>query len=398
MTLTLPIYLDNNSTTRVDPAVVDAMLPYLTENYGNAASKTHGFGRQAEEAVETAREQIASLIGATPKEIVITSGATESNNLAIKGVANMYRTQGNHIVTVRTEHKAVLDPCKRLQQNGFEVTYLPVDSDGLVSLSQLEAAITDKTILVSVMVANNEIGTIQPIADIGAMCKNRGVLFHTDAAQAAGKIPIDVDTLGIDLMSLSAHKMHGPKGIGGLYVRRRNPHVRLEPQMDGGGHERGMRSGTLPVSLVVGLGMACKICQQTMASEPPRLIALRDKLRDGLMSRLDGITQNGHPTLRLPNNLNLSFNYVRGDALLMALTNIALSSGSACTSASIEPSYVLKALGVSEELAHSSLRFGVSRFTTEEEISYTIDEVTKAVERLRAMSPDYQLAAGTLSS
>jgi cysteine desulfurase len=385
--LQLPVYLDNNSTTRVDPRVVEAMLPWFTEHYGNAASRHHVFGWKAEEAVDAARAQVAGLIGADPREIVFTSGATESDNLALKGVAAMYRRQGDHIVTVATEHKAVLDVCKRLQREGFRVTYLPVDPFGRVTAEQVADALTEKTILVSVMAANNEIGTLHPIAEIGKLCKRRGVLFHTDAVQAAGKVPLDVEALGVDLLSLSAHKLYGPKGVGALYVRRRNPHVRLEPLFDGGGHERGMRSGTVNVPGVVGFGVACDLCRGGMPAESERTRTLRDRLHQGLLPRLDGVTLNGHPTERLPGNLNLSFAGVRGEALLMSLRQIAISSGSACTSANPEPSYVLKALGVDDELAHASLRFGVGRFTTAEEIDFAVDEVTRNVQRLRALNP-----------
>jgi len=388
----LPIYFDNNSTTRTDPRVVEAMLPFFTEHYGNAASRTHSFGHKAEEAVEQARQQIATLIGASPKLIVFTSGATESDNLALKGVAAMYRRKGNHLITVCTEHKAVLDPCKRLQREGFEVTFLPVDRDGRISPEQVADALTEKTILVSVMAANNEIGTLQPIAAIGRLCKERGVLFHTDAAQAGGKIPLDVEALGVDLMSLSAHKMYGPKGVGALYVRRQGPHVRLEPLFDGGGHERGMRSGTLPVPSVVGFGKACELCQAEMSAESERLFALRERLRRSIQERLSDTLLNGHATERLPGNLNLSFAYVQGEALMMAMRNVAVSSGSACTSASVEPSYVLRALGVSDDLAHSSIRFGLGRFNTAEEVDFVIAEVVRHVERLRALSPDYEMA------
>jgi cysteine desulfurase len=390
--LKLPVYMDNNSTTRTDPRVVEAMLPFFTEHYGNAASRTHGFGRRAEEAVEQARAEVAALIGAAAREIVFTSGATESDNLALKGVAAMYRRQGNHLVTVRTEHKAVLDPCKRLEREGFAVTFLPVDRDGRVSAVQVADALTERTILVSVMAANNEIGTLQPIAAVGRLCKERGVLFHTDAAQAAGKIPLDVEALGVDLLSLSAHKMYGPKGVGALYVRRQGPHVRLEPLFDGGGHERGMRSGTLPVPLVVGFGKACALSQQEMAEEGERTLALRERLRRGIQERVSDTVLNGHATERLPGNLNLSFAHVQGEALMMAMRNVAVSSGSACTSASVEPSYVLRALGVDDDLAHSSIRFGLGRFSTEQEVDYVIDEVARHVERLRALSPDYELA------
>jgi len=388
----LPIYMDNNSTTRTDPRVLEAMLPYFTEHYGNAASRTHSFGWQAEEAVDQARTQVAELIGASKKEIIFTSGATESDNLAIKGVAAMHRTKGRHLITARTEHKAVLDPCKRLEREGFEVTFLPVDEHGRVTPEQVAVAITERTILVSIMTANNEVGTVQPIAAIGRVCKERDVLFHSDAAQAGSTVPLDVEEMGVDLLSLSAHKMYGPKGIGALYVRRKGPTVRLEPLQDGGGHERGLRSGTLPVPLVVGFGMACSLCRQERINEVPRLRRLRDRLQAALEERLEGVSLNGHPTERLAGNLNLSFAYIQGEALLMALRNVAVSSGSACTSASVEPSYVLRALGVSDALAHSSIRFGLGRFNTEEEVDYTAAEVTGIVNRLRAISPEYELA------
>ncbi len=388
----LPIYMDNNSTTRVDPRVLEAMLPYFSERYGNAASRHHSFGWEAKEAVDRAREQVAELIGTDAREIIFTSGATESNNLALRGVAGMYRTQGNHIITAVTEHKAVLDPCKRLQREGFDVTFLPVDRFGRVSAEQTAQGITSKTILVSIMAANNEIGTLQPIGEIAAVCKERQVLFHTDAAQAAGKIPIDVESSDVDLLSLSAHKIYGPKGVGALYVRRRNPHVRLEPIFDGGGHEGGLRSGTLPVPLIVGFGKACEICQQQMNPESERLRTLREKLRQGIMDRLSDVYLSGHPTECLPGTLNLSFAHVKGDALMMGMRNVAISSGSACTSASVEPSYVLKALGVEDELAHSSIRFGLGRFNTEEEVDYVIDEVVRVVGHLRAINPMYEMA------
>ena len=390
----LPIYLDNNATTRTDPRVVEAMLPYFSEHYGNAASRNHAFGWKADEAVTQARQEVAALIGADPKEIVFTSGATESNNLAIKGVAAMERQRGNHIVTCQTEHRAVLDPCRRLEREGCEITYLPVDRFGRVTPQQVAQAITDKTILVSIMTANNEIGTLQPIASIGAVCKERGVLLHTDGTQAAGKIPIDVESLQVDLLSLSAHKIYGPKGVGALYVRRRRPHVRLEPLFDGGGHERGMRSGTLPVPNIIGFGAACRLSASSMQTESSQLSELRDRLLTGLLEKVVDCTLNGHPTERLPGNLNVSFAHVQGEALLMALKNIAVSSGSACTSASVEPSYVLRALGVPDELAHASIRFGIGRFNTEEEIDFTIAEVTREVRRLRSISPSYQMAAG----
>jgi cysteine desulfurase len=392
MMVSLPIYLDNHSTTRCDPRVLQALLPFFTEHYGNAASRTHVFGRRAEEAVEQARAEIAELIGASARAIVFTSGATESNNLALKGVAQMYRASGNHLVTVRTEHKAVLDPCKRLERDGFQVTFLPVDRHGLVNPEQVAEAITEKTVLVSVMAANNEIGTLQPIGAIGQLCKARGVLFHTDAAQAAGKIPLDVEAMGIDLMSLSAHKMYGPKGVGALYVRRRGPHVRLEPLFDGGGHERGMRSGTLPVPLIVGFGKSCSLARQEMAEEAKRLLSLRERLWRGLQERVSDVSLNGHPTERLAGNLNVRFAYVQADALMTTMRDVAVSSGSACTSATVEPSHVLRALGLDEEQAHGSIRFGLGRFTTAAEIDLVIAELARQVERLRALSPDFQLA------
>jgi cysteine desulfurase len=392
----LPIYLDNHATTRTDPRVVEAMLPFFTEHYGNAASRNHVFGWKAEEAVDAARAEIAYLIGAEARDVVFTSGATESNNLAIKGAAALLRRQGNHLVTVVTEHRAVLDPCRRLQRDGFDVTFLPVDRFGRVSAEQVARAITDRTILVSVMLANNEIGTLQPVAEIGRLCKQRKVLLHTDATQAVGKIAVNVEALQVDLLSLSAHKLYGPKGVGALYLRRRQPHVRLEPLFDGGGHERGVRSGTLPVPLIVGFGAACDLCRREMTDEAVRLVALRQRLADGLQERLEGVTLNGHPTERLPGNLNLSFADVRGEALLMALKNVAVSSGSACTSASVEPSYVLRALGVPDDLAHSSIRFGLGRFNTAEEVDYVIDEVTRQVRNLRSLNPAATLAPAGL--
>jgi cysteine desulfurase len=385
--LDLPVYLDNNATTRVDPRVVDVMLPWFSEHYGNAASRHHSFGWKADEAVEQARNQVADLIGADPREIVLTSGATESNNLALKGIAGMYRNKGDHLVTVETEHKAVLDVCKRLQQTGLRVTFLPVDRFGQIAVEQVADALTERTVLVSVMAANNEIGTLQPIGEIGKLCKEHGVLFHTDAVQAAGKVPLDVEAMGVDLLSLSAHKMYGPKGVGALYVRRRNPHVRLEPLFDGGGHERGMRSGTVNVPGAVGFGQACTLCSASMPEEAQRTRRLREQLHKGLTEQLSDVSLNGHPTERLPGCLNLSFAHVQGEALMMGMRNLAVSSGSACTSASIEPSYVLKALGVDDELAHSSLRFGIGRFNTAEEIAFAIEEVTRTVTRLRAMNP-----------
>ncbi len=386
-----PIYLDNHATTPMDPRVLEAMLPYLGSRFGNAASRNHSFGWEAEEATELARQQVASLIGANKKEIVFTSGSTESNNLAIKGVAEMYAERGNHIITAATEHKAVLDTCKRLEKHGYKVTYLPLKPDGLVDLDQLREAITDKTILVSIMYANNEIGVIQPIKEIGAICKERGVLFHTDATQAVGKIPVDVIKDNIDLLSLSGHKMYGPKGVGALYVRRRSPRVQLTAQIDGGGHERGMRSGTLNVPGIVGLGKACELCQQEMEEEGKRLGRLRDKLMNRLMSELDEVYINGTMEHRLPNNLNISFAYVEGESLLMGIHDIAVSSGSACTSATLEPSYVLKALGKGDDLAHSSIRFGLGRFTTEEEVDYAAESIIRIVKKLRELSPLYEL-------
>jgi len=390
----LPIYLDNNATTRTDPRVLDAMLPFFTENYGNAASRHHVFGRDAEEAVQQAREQVARLVGAEAREIVFTSGATESDNLAIKGAAWMQRQlkKGNHLVTAAAEHHAVLDPAKRLQREGFQLTILPVDQHGQVSAEQVAAALTDQTVLVSIMAANNEVGTLQPIADIGRLCKERGVLFHTDAVQAVGQGPLDVEASGIDLLSLTAHKMYGPKGVGALYVRRRNPHVRLEPLFDGGGHERGLRAGTLPVPLIVGFGRACELCREAMIEESQRLFRLRERLRVGIMDGLTGVSLNGHPTDRLPGNLNLSFAGIHGAALLTSLKNLAVSSGSACTSANPEPSYVLRAMGVPDDLAHGSLRFGLGRFNTEEEVDWAIGEVMRAVNRLRDLNPEQEFA------
>ncbi len=392
MSVKTPIYLDNNATTPTDPRVVEAMLPYFTEVFGNASSRGHSFGWAAEEAVDKAREQVARVIGADQKEIIWTSGATESNNLALKGVAEMYADKGDHIITVVTEHKAVLDACKRLEKDGKRVTYLAVQKNGLLNLDDLRAAIEEKTILVSVMAANNEIGVVQPLAEIGKICREHGVLFHTDAVQAFGKIPLDVQAMNIDLLSCTAHKIYGPKGIGALYVRRRNPRVRLTAQMDGGGHERGFRSGTLNVPGIVGFGKASEIALSEMEAETARLIGLREKLRRGIMDAIDETYVNGDMESRLPGNMNISFNYVEGESLLMGLKDMALSSGSACTSASLEPSYVLKALGVGDELAHSSLRFGIGRFNTEEEIDFAINRVIREVDRLREMSPLYELA------
>ena len=443
MTVKTPIYMDYNSTTPIDPRVVEAMQPYLTEKFGNAASRSHQFGWIAEEAVDYAREQVAKLIGATPAEIIFTSGATESDNLALKGVAHMYgmtdadkflidalaaghadgsipnagdkvparlgsvdlaavreaggafeffKAKGDHIITLETEHKAILDSAKRLEKEGFRVTYLGVKKDGQVDLDALREAITDKTILVSIMMANNEIGVIQPVREIGALCRERGVLFHTDAVQAVGKVPVDVNEMNIDLLSISGHKMYGPKGVGAIYVRRRKPRVRVEAAVDGGGHERGMRSGTLNVSGIVGLGKAAELCIAEMAQEAQRSIELRQLLWNILNSELEDIYLNGHVTERLPANLNVSFAYVEGEALIMAIKDVAVSSGSACTSASLEPSYVLRALGVGDELAHSSLRFGIGRFTTQEEVEYVGNLVVDAVKRLREMSPLYEMA------
>lgn len=392
MAVKLPIYLDNNATTRTDPRVVEAMLPFFTETYGNAASRNHPFGWAAEAAVEDAREQVGKLIGASGKEVIFTSGATEATNLALKGVAAMYKKKGDHFITQVTEHKATLDTCKRLERDGFKVTYLDVDKYGRVSAEQVTAALTDKTLAVSIMHGNNEIGTIQPVADIGKLCKSKGVLFHTDAVQTAGKVPVDVEAMGIDLLSLSAHKMYGPKGIGALYVRKKNPRVRLEPMIDGGGHERGMRSGTLPVPLIVGMGAAADLARRELPTESKRTFELRERLRTRIMDRLPETYLNGHPTERLPGNLNLSFAYVEGEGLMMGIKDVAVSSGSACTSASLEPSYVLRALGVGDELAHSSIRFGIGRFTTAEEVDYTADLVVKEVTRLREMSPLFEMA------
>ncbi len=392
MPVQMPVYLDYNATTPIDPRVLEAMMPYLTSEFGNAASRNHAFGWRAEAAVESAREQIARLLGASSKEIVFTSGATESNNLAIKGAAAMYREKGNHIITCTTEHKAVIDPCKRLAEQGYEVTWLTPDSYGRVSAQQVADAITDRTILISLMAANNDIGTLHPIAEIAKVAKARGVIFHSDATQAVGKVPIDVEATGIDLLSLSAHKIYGPKGVGALYVRRRGPRVRLVCQMDGGGHERGMRSGTLNVPGIVGLGAAAEICRTEMDAEAPRLAALRDRLHKGIADRLDHVQLNGHPIERTPNTVNLSFAYVEGEALMMKMKDVAVSSGSACTSASLEPSYVLRAIGVGDDLAHSSIRFGVGRPTTEAEIDHAVERVVTAVQELRQLSPLYELA------
>ncbi len=388
----VPIFMDNHSTTAVDLRVVQAMLPYFTQHFGNAASRNHVFGWTAEAAVEHARGQIAKLLGGDAKEIVFTSGATESNNLAIKGAASFNKRSGNHIITVETEHKSVLDTCKRLQREGFEVTYLTPAKDGLVTPEQVVAAMTDKTVVVSIMVANNEIGVVQPIEAIGAAIKARNpkVIFHTDAVQAYGKIPFDVEKAKVDLASITAHKLYGPKGIGALWVRRK-PRVRIDPIIDGGGHERGMRSGTLPVPMIVGFGKAAELAGEEMAEEAIRLRGLRDRLLHGIQKRLTETYVNGSLEHRLPGNLNISFAFVEGESLLMALKDVAVSSGSACTSASLEPSYVLRALGVGDELAHTSIRFGIGRFNTEAEIDYVIELVVKSVERLRALSPLWEM-------
>jgi cysteine desulfurase len=388
----LPIYMDNHATTRTDPRVVEEMLPYFTEKFGNAASRNHEFGWVAEQAVEQARERIAKLIGATSKEIIFTSGATESNNLAIKGVAEMYKEKGNHIITQAIEHKAVLDTCKRLEKYGFRVTYLPVQKDGRIDLDDLKRAMDDKTILVTIMTANNEIGALQPIREIGALCHERGVLFHTDAVQAIGKVPFNVIQDNVDLASLTAHKLYGPKGVGALYVRRKNPRVQLVAQIDGGGHERGMRSGTLNVPGIVGFGKACALASEGMAEEAVKLAALRDRLKDAIMGQLDEVYINGSVEHRLPGNLNISFAYVEGESLLMGINDIAVSSGSACTSATLEPSYVLKGLGAGDDLAHSSIRFGIGRFNTQAEVDYVAARVIETVKRLRELSPLYEMA------
>jgi len=387
----LPLYMDNHATTSMDPRVLEAMMPFFSGKYGNAASRNHAFGWEAEGAVETAREQIAKLIGATAKEIIFTSGATESNNLAIKGVAEMYKERGNHIITQVTEHKAVLDTCKRLEKLGYEITYLPVQPDGLVAVEDVKAALTEKTILVSIMFANNEIGVIQPVAEIGKLCHEKGVIFHTDAVQAVGKIPVDVQAMNIDLLSLSGHKIYGPKGVGALYVRRRNPRVQLTEQINGGGHERGMRSGTLNVPGIVGLGKACEIAGEEMDVEAKRLTELRDYMRAKFENALDYVHVNGNMEHHLPGNLNVSFVYVEGESLLMGINDIAVSSGSACTSATLEPSYVLKALGLGDDVAHSSIRFGLGRFNTKAEVDYVADKLISTVTKLRELSPLYEM-------
>ena len=388
----MPVYFDNHATTPLDGRVLDAMMPYLTSQFGNSASRNHAFGWQAEEAVERGRKQIADLIGASSKEIVFTSGATESNNLAIKGVAEMYAEKGNHIITAATEHKAILDTCKHLEKQGYRITYLSLEPDGLLDLAKLKAAITDKTILISIMYANNEIGVIQPIREIGKIAKEKGILFHTDAVQAVGKTPVNVIHDQIDLLSLSGHKIYGPKGVGALYVRRKGPRVQLSAQIDGGGHERGMRSGTLNVPGIVGLGEACAIAQREMPEESKRLAAMRDRLKSLLEDALDETFINGTMEHRLPNNLNMSFAYVEGESLLMGINDVAVSSGSACTSATLEPSYVLKALGIGDDLAHTSIRFGLGRFNTEEEVDFVAGRVISVVRKLRELSPLYEMA------
>jgi cysteine desulfurase len=392
MAIKLPIYMDYHATTPVDPRVVDTMLPYFHDKFGNAASRNHSFGWAAEEAVENARAQIARLINATPKEIIFTSGATESNNLALKGAAEMYREKGNHIITQVIEHKAVLDTCKRLEKYGYEVTYLPVGKDGRIDLDDLRRAITPKTIIISIMYANNEIGVVQPIQEIGKIAKEKGILFHSDGVQALGKIPVDVQRDNLDMLSLTAHKLYGPKGCGALYVRRRNPRVQISAQIDGGGHERGMRSGTLNVPGIVGFGKAAELCQNEMGEESIRLRGLRDRLKDGIFAKLDEVYINGSMTHRLPHNINISFAFVEGESLLMGINDVAVSSGSACTSATLEPSYVLKALGVGEDLAHTSIRFGLGRFNTQEEVDYVTNRVVEVVQRLRDLSPLYEMA------
>ncbi len=388
--LNRPIYLDYQATTPCDPRVVEVMLPYFTERFGNPHSRNHVYGWEAEEAVEKAREQIAALIGADAKEVIFTSGATEANNLAIKGVAQFYKGRRNHIVTCVTEHKCVLDTCRHLEQEGFKVTYLPVQPSGLIDLEQLRAAVTDETVLVSIMAANNEIGVIQPLAEIGRICREKGAFFHTDAAQAAGKIALDVNGMNIDLLSISGHKLYGPKGVGALYVRRR-PRVRLQALINGGGQERGMRSGTLPTPLCAGLGEACRIAREEMGAEAERLTRLRDRLLAGLRQRLPEIHVNGDMNARLPGNLNISFAFVEGEGLMMGVKDLCVSSGSACTSASLEPSYVLRALGIEDEMAHTSLRLGLGRFTTEPEVDYAVEHIAQAVTKLRELSPLWEM-------
>src|ERR1035437_7221374 len=387
----LPIYMDNHATSPLDPRVLEAMMPYFTDKFGNAASRNHSFGWEAEQAVETAREQIAKLIGATAKEIIFTSGATESNNLAIKGIGEMYRERGNHIITQVTEHKAVLDTCKRMEKQGYRVTYLPVNADGLIEMDDLKRAIDDKTILVTIMFASNEIGVIQPVEEIGKLCHEKKVLFHTDAVQAVGKIPVDVQAMNIDVLSLNGHKIYGLKAVGALYVRRRNPRVQITEQINGGGHERGMRSGTLNVPGIVGLGKACELCMQEMEAEAKRELELRDYLKTKLENAIDYVHVNGNMEHHLPGNLNMSFVYVEGESLLMGINAIAVSSGSACTSATLEPSYVLKALGLGDDVAHSSIRFGLGRFNTQAEVDYVADKVIEVVKHLRKLSPLYEM-------
>jgi cysteine desulfurase len=389
--VTLPIYMDNHATTPLDPRVLEAMMPYLTGIFGNAASRNHSFGWEAEQGVEKAREQIAKLIGASAKEIIFTSGATEATNLAIKGVAEMYRERGNHIITQVTEHKATLDTCKKLEKQGYRITYLPVQADGLIDIEDLKRALDDQTILVSIMYANNEIGVIQPIQEIGKLCHEKGVLFHTDGVQAVGKIPVNVITDNIDIMSLTAHKIYGPKGVGALYVRRRNPRVQISEQINGGGHERGMRSGTLNVPGIVGMGKACELCMEEMETEGKRQAELRDYLKNKLESALDYTQVNGNMEHHLPGNLNMSFVYVEGESLLMGINDIAVSSGSACTSATLEPSFVLKALGLGDDVAHSSIRFGLGRFNTKAEVDYVSDKIIDVVQHLRELSPLYEM-------
>ena len=393
--VSLPLYMDNHATTQMDPRVLEAMLPFFSGKFGNAASRNHAFGWEAEEAVENSRQQIAKLIGATAKEIIFTSGATESNNLALKGIAEMYRERGNHIITQVTEHKAVLDTCKRLEKYGFRVTYLPVQADGLIDIEDLKQAIVTegegKTILVSIMFANNEIGVVQPVAEIGKLCHQNGIIFHTDAVQVVGKIPVDVQAMNIDVLSLTGHKLYGPKGCGALYVRRRNPRVQISAQIDGGGHERGMRSGTLNVPGIVGLGKACEIAGEEMEAESARLIELRDYMKNKFEAALDYVHVNGNMEHHLPGNLNMSFVYVEGESLLMGINDIAVSSGSACTSATLEPSYVLKALGLGDDVAHSSIRFGLGRFNTKAEVDYVSDKLIDVVLKLRELSPLYEM-------
>jgi cysteine desulfurase len=389
--VTLPIYMDNHATTPLDPRVLEAMMPYLTGIFGNAASRNHSFGWEAEQGVERARDQIARLIGATAKEIIFTSGATEATNLAIKGVAEMYRERGNHIITQMTEHKATLDTCKKLEKSGYRITYLPVQADGLIDMEDLKRAMDDQTILVSIMYANNEIGVVQPIQEIGKLCHEKGVLFHTDGVQAVGKIPVNVITDNIDIMSLTAHKIYGPKGVGALYVRRRNPRVQISEQINGGGHERGMRSGTLNVPGIVGMGKACELCMEEMEAESKRQIELRDYLKAKLEAALDYTQVNGTMEHHLPGNLNMSFIYVEGESLLMGINDIAVSSGSACTSATLEPSFVLKALGLGDDVAHSSIRFGLGRFNTKAEVDYVADKIIDVVQHLRELSPLYEM-------